>query len=1087
LCRRHLKEDGMKSQNEENLYREIVECSSTMAYVSDCDTYEMLYANRAARDYVGDAGESYRGRRCYEYIRNQKSPCASCCIDHVKKGENFTCDRYEPAHGTWEHIISKPICWHGRSALIHFIQDVTEIQISRKKLEDSEKRYATAVEGAHLGIWEYHVKDHTIVSESDTFRKNNLKRRIENVPESLVLKFGEENREKLFNMYRRIDAGEQNVSEDFVWHPFPGKPPIAERIFYTVTSDEKGNPDIAYGISMDITAQKQEEQHFQAVLQALLTANPEALCAFQLDLTENRCGDGHGKSQHILDVLRSDTADGMLENAARLIIDPEQKKKFASLFHCNALIRLFEEGKSSVHNDYRRFGEDGKEIWVRTFANMLRNPETGNVSAILYSVNITNEMIRSSISRIIASQAYDCTMILYLDTGMIKIESIGDKLRKEFGKRLDELADSFRFADLQKMAIARLADEKERTAAYEASSVSRIRTEIEENGSYEFTIGVRFEDGPNETRYFKFQHFYLSRADNMVLVFGIDVTDTILENVRETKAARAEAERVQDIIDSVPSGICVFRMPDPDHLQGDFVNLQMFRMLGLKPSGTEDERREMMNDPMVTAYLKDAFTAVHPDDRERIKKIFHDNFDSGHFSGGSYRLLKKDGTSVWISQDAILREITPYCRVFYASYRVVDHEVELQEKLKQRLEEEKLLRDQAEAANVAKTDFLSRMSHDIRTPLNGIIGMTYLARKEKDPDKIGDSLKKIDTSSQFLLGLINDILDMSKAESGGIELHPEPYPPEEFSAYMDAVIKPLIREKNQMIDFTLDIPRGFIPVMDKLRTNQIVFNILSNAVKFTPEGGEIRYTAKGRITSPWHMDMQIMISDSGVGMSEKFQKVLFDPFTQEGRNDISSGRGTGLGMAITKKLVDLMGGTILVDSVLGKGTTFTVNLPVNAVQDIRTAGQMPENRKVGKETSDLSVLNGKHVLLCEDHPLNQEIARAILEEKGMEVTIAEDGKEGTELFRKSLPGFYDVILMDVRMPVMDGYAATVSIRSMDRPDAGTVPIIAMTADAFSDDVQKCLSSGMNGHIAKPVDPDRMMQILVKHIRQEEEI
>ena len=387
----------------------------------------------------------------------------------------------------------------------------------------------------------------------------------------------------------------------------------------------------------------------------------------------------------------------------------------------------------------------------------------------------------------------------------------------------------------------------------------------------------------------------------------------------------------------------------------------------------------------------------------------------------------------------------------------------------------------ADRANRAKTDFLSRMSHDIRTPLNGIIGMTYFARKEQDPEKVGECLDKIDTSSKFLLGLINDILDMSKAESGAVELHPEPYSPAEFSAYMNAVVMPLVAEKNQTIKYEIKNTKGFVPLLDKLHVNQIVFNILSNAVKFTPEGGRISYKAECTMLSDSRMRTHIQISDNGIGMSEDFRKILFEPFTQENRNDVSYGRGTGLGMAITKRLIDLMGGTISVKSSPGKGTAFDIYLKTGAAADTLTR----ESGAADKGTDSGRVLKNKRILICEDHPLNQEIAKKLLEEKGMKAEVAEDGGAGVRAFRNSSLGYYDAILMDIRMPVMDGYAAAAAIRSLDRKDAVSVPIIAMTADAFEDDVKKCFSAGMNGHIAKPIDPEVMYELLAEKIMAKE--
>jgi CheY-like chemotaxis protein/two-component sensor histidine kinase len=364
------------------------------------------------------------------------------------------------------------------------------------------------------------------------------------------------------------------------------------------------------------------------------------------------------------------------------------------------------------------------------------------------------------------------------------------------------------------------------------------------------------------------------------------------------------------------------------------------------------------------------------------------------------------------------------------------------------------------------------MSHDIRTPLNGIIGMSYIASGETNPPRTADCLAKIDTSSKFLLGLVNDVLDMAKAESGSVELHPEPYRAEDFSNYIDAVIRPLCREKKQTLCVDVGRADGVVPLMDVLRVNQIFFNLLSNAVKYTPEGGTISCVVRDRRGPNGKLALTAKVSDTGIGISEAFQEVLFDPFTQEQRDDASERRGTGLGLAIVKRLLDSMGGSISVKSRVGEGTTFTLLAEFDCVPDEGAAsGTAP-----GGE-DDAAVLAGRRVLLCEDHPLNQEIARALLSARGVSVETAENGRQGVELFRKSPVGYFDAVLMDIRMPVMDGYAAAKNIRSLRRADAGSVPIIAMTADAFADDVRKCFAAGMNGHIAKPVDPSRLYAVL----------
>lgn len=385
--------------------------------------------------------------------------------------------------------------------------------------------------------------------------------------------------------------------------------------------------------------------------------------------------------------------------------------------------------------------------------------------------------------------------------------------------------------------------------------------------------------------------------------------------------------------------------------------------------------------------------------------------------------------------------------------------------------------DEAKRASRAKSSFLSSISHDMRTPLNGIIGMAYIAERYDNPDETKKCLSYIDTSSKFLLGLINDILDMAKAESGKIDLHPEPYTMEDLSNYIEAVIRPLCDEKNQKLAVATELADDMVPVFDKLRMNQIVFNLLSNAVKYTPEGGEIDFLIESRRFPDGRMHVMIKVEDNGIGMSRGFLDHLFEPFVQERRDDVSERRGSGLGLAITKQLADLMGAKISVESTYGKGTTFEIRL----VPDHVTEAEALEYNSRLVENKALDGLKGTHMLLCEDHPLNQEIVKTLLENKGMIVDIAEHGLQGLKMFRSSPADFYQAILMDIRMPVMNGYDTARAIRRLSRPDAMSVPIIAMTADAFSDDIQKCMDAGMDDHIAKPIKPERFFSVIINSI------
>ena len=368
------------------------------------------------------------------------------------------------------------------------------------------------------------------------------------------------------------------------------------------------------------------------------------------------------------------------------------------------------------------------------------------------------------------------------------------------------------------------------------------------------------------------------------------------------------------------------------------------------------------------------------------------------------------------------------------------------------------------------------MSYDIRTPLNGIIGMTRIAQGQDNNPKTTDCLNKIDLSSKFLLGLVNEILDLSKAESGKLELHPEPYYADDFKDYINAVIRPLCDSKQQQLVFELQTLPNVVPKLDILHINQVYFNLLSNAVKFTPVGGAIYVTIKEVLTPGNKDQLTVSVRDTGHGMSEEFQKVIFEPFTQERRNDNSAQRGTGLGLAIAKKIITAMGGTITVHSKINEGTEFVFTFACDYLA-APNEGHAPD--KVAATGVALAQLTGKHILLCEDNPLNQTIAQALLQDKGMTVDIVADGEAGVQRFATSSLHYYDAILMDIRMPVLDGLAATRAIRALKRDDAGTIPIIAMTADAFTESIEEAKKAGMNGYVTKPIEPEKLYQALAQ--------
>lgn len=381
---------------------------------------------------------------------------------------------------------------------------------------------------------------------------------------------------------------------------------------------------------------------------------------------------------------------------------------------------------------------------------------------------------------------------------------------------------------------------------------------------------------------------------------------------------------------------------------------------------------------------------------------------------------------------------------------------------------------QAEAANKAKSTFLFNMSHDIRTPMNAIIGFNQLAFKHiNEPDKLREDLSKVEASSRQLLTLINDVLDMSRIESGKSHLEEGAVNLSEELDKIELVIGDSAKAKKQKITYIKDIEHEHVYV-DSLKLQRIIMNIASNAIKYTQTGGEIEFRTYETISGrPGYGTYIFKITDNGIGMSEELQEHVFETFTRENSSTVSGVEGTGLGMAITKDFVDMMGGEIDVRSTLGVGTEVTVSLELKFAEEIVRSEQ--------KETADVSLLNGRRTLLVEDNEFNREIAQEILEDMGIIVESAEDGNIAVDILATTEPGYYDFVLMDIQMPVMNGYDATRAIRKMDS-EIRNVPIIAMTANAFEEDRIAALEAGMNAHLPKPIDVEKLINVLVEYVK-----
>ncbi len=464
---------------------------------------------------------------------------------------------------------------------------------------------------------------------------------------------------------------------------------------------------------------------------------------------------------------------------------------------------------------------------------------------------------------------------------------------------------------------------------------------------------------------------------------------------------------------------------------------------------------------------------VHIDDREVMREFLDFTTLADRLADKkTINLEYKDPRDRWFMARWIVKRRDENGRavaVLYVARDFTDekeHELEMQAKLR-------AIAEEAKRANLTKTNFLRRMSHDIRTPLNGIVGMLHIAERcTDDKEKLAECRQKIHHSADYLLDLVNNVLDISKLESGSLTLENKPFHLGQSLMKMLGIVETNAKENGLVFEGGKEASTLYHRrvIGSPLHLNRVLMNIAGNAVKYNRKGGKIKLYCK-EISFDYDTAIyKFVCEDTGLGMSKEFQAHAFEPFTQEGKETTTSFTGSGLGLSIVKDIVDLMGGTIELESEENVGTKFTLTIP------FKLDHSRPETENPTDDDPPID-LSGRRVLLVEDNNINMEIARAFLEEDGLVITEAANGQEAVDTFKKSAVGCFDYIFMDVMMPIMDGLTATQEIRKLDRPDAKTVPIIAMTANAFTEDKEACLAAGMNAHVGKPIEAKAIRQAL----------
>lgn len=583
----------------------------------------------------------------------------------------------------------------------------------------------------------------------------------------------------------------------------------------------------------------------------------------------------------------------------------------------------------------------------------------------------------------------------------------------------------------------------------------KIISELDAHGIYKLAFRLMFNGVPT---YVQLKVTRMIEKEGSHIVIGISSVDEQMKAMEAFEMAHHASitfGRVATALAGDYFSIYVVDL-DTDHFV-EYSATKEFDTLGVEKNGEDFfnlSRRNMSR-------------LIYEDDRERFMGTFYREkimsiLERDKIFTMKYRLVFGD-TPVWVSMKATLLEDKDGRHLIIGTNNIeaqMEREAEYQRRVR-------------EARTSARNDFLANMSHDIRTPMNAIVGYTNIAKSNKHkPETVADALDKIGSSSHYLLSLINDILDISKIESGKMQISCGPCDLAELFRRIEDITALQAKKKSLVINYCYDNICHYQVITDELRIEQIIINIVSNAIKYTPPGKTVDLIAE-EVPSPGGKNKyRFIIRDTGIGIKEDYMPHIFESFTREERTTVNRIQGTGLGLAITAKIVEMMGGTISVKSKLGEGSEFTVELELEPLET---------DSQANADNSENIDLAGHRILLVEDNAINAEIARMILEQYGAEVQQAENGKIGLEALQEKGPGYYDAVLMDIQMPVMNGFEATKAIRALGGAYATALPIIAMSANAYDEDVRDCLAAGMNGHIAKPFNPDELMRILRRYI------
>ena len=1042
--------------DEAKLFQQISNEAAQGIYVIDKKNHDLLYYNENVELFLTGKNNAW-GKKCYTALHDKQTPCTFCplsMIKNIEKPQELTF-----SNGKSYEIRAKELEWNGLPAYTLFINDITDKITSSRKTEQLEQFYQTLVQNLPGGIAvirfdmakkqmlpEYISEGFAAMTgmstdEAYALYKNDATAGVH--PDDLDYIIGRLNQ----HLKKHLDTCEsiyrlRKKDGSYIWIKNNSSlilSPNEIPLIYAVYSD----------ITKEIEAQNKLRQKYNDLLlrQQNYPLSNEILSGY-CDITANRILRIYDKTG--IDPLQKFGFErqNFFKGLATLIESPEEREHFLNTFLNAPLLEKCAQGINSQELEcFIRMPHDNSGHYLKCVINMIESPDNGHTIGVLSVLDLTQFKINDQISMHLAHAHYDFIATCDFNSDSYQLfftNSKANLMPPEQGSYSENIV-----AFLQTFTVP-----KDREFCMEMFDPANMQRRLYHENSYSFHYSLKDEQGHIYTK--NMIVFLIDQRLNKVGMARADITDYVREQRALLNTLAYTFEQLS-IINLVTKEFTMYTRKSvlqnlSPYKCADFNRALHKLSLPYTKLAADETAAEKFSLPVILSRLAEKpqgyeFTLPYlaNDGSEKNKQINVLWGDEGHHT---ICLVRCDVTDI-ISAEKNSRSV-------------------LQNAL-----------DLAQEANRAKTDFLSAMSHDIRTPMNAIIGMTDLALDDLDNRQhLSEYLDIIKSSSSHLLTLINDILDMSRIEKGKLKLARTSF---NLSVEIDRFCSryQLLMDKNSLNFLHNAELLHCNCIGDTAQLQRIWDNLVSNACKFTPPGGTVTFSAcelpSDNERLGWY---KFTISDTGIGIDSESLQHLFDPFFRS--SDVISKHieGSGLGLAIVKNIVDYKGGTISVTSRQGEGTTFTVTLPLH----FDTAAEHPVEKPTHTFGSADFDFSGKSLLLAEDHPINQKVAELILEKTGAAVTIVENGLQCTELFTGSAKGSFDAILMDIQMPVMNGYEAAQAIRSSTHPQSATIPIIAMTANAFAEDIKNALSAGMNAHIAKPIDPQKLYETLAAYIK-----